>query len=119
MLFVYSRSVTERHVLEAVAYVFRKRIQMLKALCELGYHDAREREPVLIQHYIDRLLGGEDTTIGTPEDPFLLIAANGQPIAHYWIEPRGNRCEVQLRGSDEFRAAYAQIALRDGGSTLH
>lgn len=79
---------------------------MLDALTEMGHENAYEMPPLR-------------SSLGSPEDPFVLMSGSGRPIARYYIEADEERCWVRLSGSDEFVTKLAEIALRDGGNTVH
>jgi hypothetical protein len=93
-------------VLEALAYVFAERHRMLRALLEMGHAQAYELEP-------------RESRLGTPRDPFILMTASDRQIARYYIEADEERCWVRYSGSVEFIAKLTELALRDGGHSVH
>jgi hypothetical protein len=106
-------------VLEALAYVLTERRKMLDALIEMGHAEAFELEPKAIREHMAAIQDGGKTRLGSPEDPFVLMAEVGRPVARYYIEADDERCWVRLSGSAEFIDALAAIALRDGGHSVH
>lgn len=98
-------------MLDALAYVFAERRKMMDALLEMGHSDVVEVEPRNMLDQIAMLKHGQSATIGSPEDPFQLLASDRRLIVRYYIEA-ANECLVRVSGSVEFMEALARIQAR-------
>lgn len=100
LLIASSPPVKERQatVLEAIALIFDKQRRMRRALAELGHQDPYIVEPKDYELQIARAQVGLAQTIGTREDPFVIMS-QGRVIARYLILADGR---FQISGSAEY-----------------
>jgi hypothetical protein len=91
---------------------------MYDALVAMGYVDAYELEPRGYREQLERLVDGSGKSIGSPDDPFVLMCER-QPIARYYIKIVHDRCVVIPAGSVKFMKTLREMSVREAGSTLH
>lgn len=105
-------------MLEALAHVLTERRRMYDALVAMGYVDAYELEPHGYREQLERLADGSGRSIGSPDDPFVLMCER-QPIARYYIKVVRDRCVVIPAGSVRFMKTLREMPVRVAGITVH
>lgn len=92
---------------------------MHDALRAMGHHEGFELEPRGYREQLERFSAGIIQTIGSENDPFVLMASREIPVARYYIKMVADRCVVVLTGSAKFMSTLRRMTHRDESKTLH
>lgn len=92
---------------------------MHDALRAMGHHEGFELEPRGYREQLERFSAGIIQSIGSEDDPFVLMASREIPVARYYIKVIAGRCVVILTGSAKFMSTLKRITLHDVSTTLH
>lgn len=92
---------------------------MHDALRAMGHHEGFELEPRGYREQLERFSAGIIQSIGSEDDPFVLMASREVPVARYYIKVSAGRCVVVLTGSAKFMSTLKRMAHQDTSPTVH
>lgn len=92
---------------------------MHDALQAMGHFDGFELEPREYREHLKHFAEGTTQTIGSADDPFILMATKEILVAKYYIRVVAGRCMVIRTGTPRFIATLQRMTHRDESKTLH